>query len=195
MSSIPLAGINFTGRPIRTLIGESTQDHAYDVPEGAAHDFFHANALAVWPDRNYLVFASANGDPETRSRDRPDRLAAGRQKTTSLVNDPLGSFNHQLPAGTEERRSAYTIDNGVNHTPPRSRLVEYAIEESAKTATLVWSHDIPLTDDGGSAQRLDNGDTLLGLANEIDELDPAGNTVWTMTLDFAIYRAQFIPSL
>jgi hypothetical protein len=52
----------------------------------------------------------------------------------------------------------------------------------------------------GSAQRLPNGNTLVdyGTASRVDEVDPQGNLVWTLSdphPGFGFYRATFIDSL
>jgi len=95
------------------------------------------------------------------------------------------------------------FDNGNLHTPPTSRAVEYALDENAKTARLVWEyrHEPALYGFAlGFAQRLPNGNTLIcyGTAQRIIEVDAGGNKVWDLRIEepnrFA-YRTFRIESL
>ena len=66
--------------------------------------------------------------------------------------------------------------------------MEYELNESAKTATLVWEyrHEPPLFGFAlGFAQRLPNGNTLInyGTAQRIIEVDQAGTKVWEVKID------------
>ena len=57
------------------------------------------------------------------------------------------------------------FDNGDDHSPSYSRAVEYKLNVQDSTATLVWEYDhgkTIYTSSGGSAQRLSNGNTVIG---------------------------------
>ena len=78
------------------------------------------------------------------------------------------------------------FDNGNEHNPPISRVVEYSINETEMTAELVWAFSHPLNLVGlamGSAQRLPNNNTLInwGTLNDfgaiITEVDYEKNIV------------------
>jgi hypothetical protein len=96
-------------------------------------------------------------------------------------------------------------DNGLHHAPPESRAVEYRLDTTANTATLVWEYRrVPVieTQFVGSVERLTNGDTLVAfaLAGVVDEADPNGNRVWeaslfTGTTPRVAYRVRRLPSL
>jgi hypothetical protein len=88
---------------------------------------------------------------------------------------------------------------------PQSRVVEYDLDARARTATLVWSHQVPgrYAAFAGSAQRLAGGSTLVGWWNSQDltspetaaafvsEVDPAGLTTWSLTAQgWFSYRAH-----
>jgi len=76
---------------------------------------------------------------------------------TSTLSDRVGT-NH------------YTIfDNGNLHNPSESRGVEYQVDPTNKTATLVWQYPGTPTSTiysfyMGNAQRLTNGNTLINWA-------------------------------
>ncbi|MBX3044679.1 MAG: aryl-sulfate sulfotransferase [Candidatus Kapabacteria bacterium] len=96
-------------------------------------------------------------------------------------------------------------DNAVQKTSGwSSRAVEYSIDEAGKTAHLVWEykHNPPISAFAmGSAQRLDNGNTLInwglmftGLSKGLTEVTPDKDKVFELTLpklNFS-YRAQKI---
>lgn len=154
------------------------------------------------------------------------RLGGERNEFT-FVGDPLGGFCAQhdariLPGGHlllfdngAERRdsgplSPQTADmcpdpadpTGPRVARPQSRVVEYALDVRARTATLVWSHQVPgrYAAFAGSAQRLAGGNTLVGWWNSEDpagpppfvsEVTPAGADVWSLTAEgWFSYRAH-----
>jgi hypothetical protein len=97
-------------------------------------------------------------------------------------------------------------DNGLLHTPPESRAVEYRLDLGAMTATLVWQyrHDPPLfTPFVGSVQRFQNGNTLVGFgaAATMTEVTPEGQVLWEGRLTVNgqpvpyFYRARRVASL
>jgi hypothetical protein len=127
------------------------------------------------------------------------------QNDFEISGDPYGGFSHQHDAtlvdGVGAGGSASTdrpvdgrrthnillFDNGNLHDPPRSRAVEYAVDEEAMTAELVWSHDDGrYTSYFGSAERLDNGNTLIswGALHDplVTEVTRDGEQVFTLSL-------------
>ena len=112
-----------------------------------------------------------------------------------------------LPSG-----NLLMFDNGPEERG-WSRVVEYALDEKAMTAKVVWQYPKPeaggipaeawYTIGGGSGQRLPNGNTLIaaitGLFGDqegscrIFEVDPAGDVVWRIAADrddAVTYRAE-----
>jgi hypothetical protein len=85
--------------------------------------------------------------------------------------------------------------------------VEYALDQTAKTATMVWEYvpSAPLFNQfTGSVQRLTNGNTVVGWTNYgwVDEVAPDGSLVNRMELDsspgvrnMSAYRAIRIDNL
>lgn len=75
---------------------------------------------------------------------------------------------------------------------PQSRVTEYALDEASHTATLVWTHAVEdrYAPFAGNAQRLENGNTMVGWSQSRDtgdewatqpiasEATPEGTPVW-----------------
>jgi hypothetical protein len=175
-----------------------------DIPT----DFDHANALAIDPtDGNYVV--------SLRSLDALVKVdyqtgavlwqLGGAQTQFSIVGDPLGGFQGQHSVRVLPNGNILLYDNGLHHDPPESRAVEYQLDTTAKTATLVWEYRrVPVieTEFVGSVERLTNGDTLVAFAyaGVVDEADPEGHLVWeaslfTGTAPRVAYRVRRLPSL
>ena len=123
-----------------------------------------------------------------------------------IVNDPLGGFSAQHSVRVLTNGDLLLYDNGLRHTPPESRAVEYRLDADTKTATMVWQYRrVPsvFTPFLGSVQRYQNGNTLIAFstANLIVEVDPDGNQVWQGVLNVngqsgtIIFKALKIPSL
>jgi hypothetical protein len=80
-----------------------------------------------------------------------------------------------------------TNPTGPTVARPQTRVTEYALDTATHTATLVWSYQVPgwFTIFAGSAQRLENGDTLVGWAaarNAVaTEVDAAGVRLWELS--------------
>ena len=78
-----------------------------------------------------------------------------------------------------------------------TRVTEYALDETAMTATLVrsWSHGSRFAYFAGSARRLPGGNTLVDWAADkqalVSEVDPDGTIVWELKAPTALsYRAE-----
>jgi hypothetical protein len=185
-----------------------------DVPEAvreeqltneppAYADYAHPNSLDVFPDGDVLV--------SIRHYDclyRIDKGTGGIEWTFGgpgcadnefeISGDPFDGFTHQHDATVLDDGNLLLFDNGnLREGGDRvSRVVEYEIDEEAKTAELVWSYD-----DGrytaimGSAERLDDGNTLIGwgalVGPAISEVTPDGEEVFTLSLPAGqrVYRA------
>ena len=158
----------------------------------AVADYAHPNSLELYDDGDVLL--------SVRNYDcvhRIDRETGDIVWTFGGVNcadnefdisgDPYDGFSHQHDATLLDDGNILLFDNGNLHDPPRSRAVEYAIDEQAMAAELVWSHeDGRFTGYFGSAERLDNGNTLIswGALHDplVTEVTPAGERVFTLSL-------------
>ncbi len=78
-------------------------------------------------------------------------------------------------------------DNGIYPQRPYSRVLQYAVDEEAGTASIVWEYPGDLADDPwftsfwGDADRLDNGNTLI-TAGTVLEFDTT-STLFEVTED------------
>jgi hypothetical protein len=181
-------------------------DWTEDANNGFAGDFDHPNALSFDADSNYIL-SFRNMDAVVKMNRFTGGIIwqlGGARSTFTFVNDPLQFFSGQHFARRLANGHILMYDDGLRHSPPTSRAVEYALDTVANTATMVWQY-LPspavFTLAVGSAERLQNGNTVVGfgLASQIDEVDPnahllsRGMFVWTGAKAF--YRALRLPSL
>jgi hypothetical protein len=170
-------------------------------------DFDHPNVLDFTPDSNYLISFRNFGLIAKVDRYTGKKIwqIGGPQSTFAIQNDPLSFFSaqhntHFLPNG-----DLLVYDNGLRHNPPHTRVVEYAIDETRKTATMVWEYEpqpLVFTPFVGSAQRLSNGNTVVGFGSvgQVDEIDNLNNVLGRAFFTFGgkaslFYRAYRLPSL
>ncbi len=200
-------------------------------------DYAHINSVQVLPDGNFLAsfrhtssvmkIARSGGDGH-QAGDVLWRLG-GKLSDFKFVNDPHAGPCAQHTAYMAENGNIVIFDNGswaVNGTElcvdpddptgpsvdrPFTRITEYAIDEDAGTAELVWSYERTMPDAlgnptrlfaifAGSGIRLPNGSTLVNWASEkramASELTAAGDVAWevrdanpTIQARFFSYRA------
>ena len=165
----------------------------------------HLNSIDFDLDSN-LIVSSRNLDEITKIDRKSGEIIwrlGGKNNQFTFLNDTVGlSAQHSatiLPNG-----HLLLFDNGNSHTPHFSRAVEYRLDQTAKTATLVWSYrntpDVASIF-WGNAQRLKNGNTFISWGkNNIaaTEVDAKGEKVFEMTFpaDVFSYRIfRFPPNL
>jgi hypothetical protein len=168
-------------------------------------DFDHPNALSLDADSNYIVsFRNMNAVAKVdRNTGAIIWQLGGGSSTLTIVNDPFGFFSGQHFARRLPNGHILMYDDGIRRGV-NSRAVEYAIDTVHSTATMVWQY-LPtpalFTPIVGSAQRLQNGNTVVGFgtAKQIDEVNAnaqllsRGMFVWKGAPAF--YRAIRLPSL
>lgn len=135
-------------------------------------DYSHMNSVFVDDDGNWIV--SSRGMAQILKIDRGSGdviwKLGGAQNDFTFVNDPYAGLCGQHTASILENGHLLIFDNGQYCYPDMpergnlTRIVEYAIDEDEMTAELVWSYsrDNTYTGSQGSAQRLPNGNTLIG---------------------------------
>ena len=157
-------------------------------------DYAHGNAIQVDSDGDLLI-SSRHMDEITKiSRETGEILwrLGGKNNQFTFVNDP-DRFSQQHAIRRLPNGHVTLFDNGNYHTPPRSRAVEYALDEVNRTATLVWEYRNTPDTYGfamGYTQRLPNGNTLIGwgAANPTaTEVSPDGQKVAEINLPQEIY--------
>jgi hypothetical protein len=165
----------------------------------------HLNSIDFDLDSN-LIVSSRNLDEITKIDRKSGEIIwrmGGKNNQFTFLNDTVG-FSAQHSATILPNGHLLLFDNGNFHTPHFSRAVEYRLDQTAKTATLVWSYrntpDVASIF-WGNAQRLKNGNTFIswGKSNiAATEVDAKGEKVFEMTFpaDVFSYRIfRFPPNL
>ena len=165
-------------------------------------DFEHANAIDL--DSMGEIFLSSRHLSEITKIDRETgniiwHLGGLHNQFTFVGDTEELSYQHDvrlLPGG-----HMTIFDNGNFHTPQVSRAVEFAIDEQAMTATLVWQfhHDPEVYGMAmGDVERLPNGNTLIGWGSTdetMTEVTPNNSVVFDLSMaggNFS-YRALKYP--
>lgn len=171
-------------------------------------DYSHSNAIAVDTDGN-LVLSSRHLDEITKvdhnSGDIIWRLGGkGNQFTFATAPGISGpaQFYHQHDIRVLPDGHFTVFDNHNGRQPQISRGLEYAVDETSKTATLVWEYQTTpgvYADAMGNVQRLPDGNSMIdwgtNLTPNITEVQPDGTPVFQ--IDFGgpdvSYRAFRFP--
>jgi hypothetical protein len=166
-------------------------------------DYVHMNSVEVDTDGNLIVSSRHMSEVTKIDRQTGEIIwrLGGRNNQFTLVNDPYGiSFQHDARSQGGGR---YTIfDNGSFHDPRFSRAIEYDVDTAAMTATLEWEYRHSpdrYTWWMGNAQRLPNGNTLIGWSDgslpKITEVRSDGTKAYELDfVDYAhCYRAFRYP--
>jgi len=175
-------------------------------------EYAHVNSMFIDTDGNVIVSSRGLAQIAKINWTTGDVMwkLGGISNEFTFLDDPFGNLCGQHTASRLPNGNLLLFDNGqicypevaerVNHT----RVVEYELDETAKTVRLVWSYhqDDAYTLSQGSSQRLDNGNTLIGWGrgpNALStEVDANGNKVFEISasLDGEVavsYRAQRFP--
>lgn len=166
-----------------------------------AYELAHTNSVQALPDGSILLSFRNTSSVVKVDRSTGNILfrLGGKQTDYRFVSDPLGGFCRQHDARFVSPGRILLFDNGNCHSPPESRAVEYALDDTAKTATLVWQfRKTPpiLAKISGSVERLSNGHTLIswGPRGLVTEVDAQGAVVWEASIPgFGAYRARVAP--
>jgi len=160
--------------------------------------WMHGNSIHVDLDSNILVSNRRSSEVIKIDRNNGDVIwyFGGPNNEFSITNDPYNGFSRQHDVRRIENGNILLFDNGNDHDPPISRAVEYEIDESEKTANLVWDFSHPEGYVGlamGSVQRLPNNNTLINwgrLLNQgavITEVDYDKNIVFEIQYPYPFY--------
>ncbi len=184
-----------------------TLDDWTSKPLNRLGDLGHSNALDFDSDGNLLVSWRNLGAITKHDINTGEVIwqLGGTKNDFTIDGDPLNGFSGQHFVRSLPDDHLMLYDNGTNHDPAQSRAVEYVIDAGNKTATFVREFKRPsltFTSFLGSAQRLPNGNTLVGFGNVsvLTEFDANGGVVADGSkLDGGngsqFYRALWIPRL
>ena len=163
----------------------------------------HGNSIEIDNDSNIIL--SNRKSSEVIKIDRITGAViwylGGPNNQFTFLNDPLSGFNKQHDVRRIDNGNIMIFDNGNEHSPQLSRVVEYSLNEINMTAELIWDYSHPLGLFGatmGSAQRLPNNNTLInwGTLNNygaiITEVDYEKNIVMEIEypLEVKCYKAK-----
>jgi hypothetical protein len=161
-------------------------------------DYVHGNSIDADPDGNFLLSSRHMNEVTKIGRATGATIwrLGGKNNQFAFINDPI-LFSHQHDVRRLPNGNLTLFDNGNFRLPLFSRAVEYAIDESLRTATLAWQYRLNPDVFGpgfGSVQRFSNGNTLIGwgaTTPTLTEIAPDGSIVSQLTFDpgIASYRA------
>jgi hypothetical protein len=160
--------------------------------------WMHGNSIDIDLDSNILISNRRSSEVMKIDRNNGDVIwyFGGPNNEFSITNDAYNGFSRQHDVRRIENGNILLFDNGNDHDPPISRAVEYEIDESEKTADLVWDFSHPQGYVGlamGSVQRLPNNNTLINwgrLLNQgavITEVDYDKNIVFEIQYPYPFY--------
>jgi hypothetical protein len=175
--------------------------------QGEYVDWNHANAIDVTSDGNYLL--SVRHLSQVVKIDSATGAVlwklGGMGSDFQFVGDSFNGFSMQHGVRELPNGNIIMFDNGDEHIPPQSRAVEYQLDFTNHTATLVWQYLAAPSLQAiamGYAQRLPNGNTLIAYGTaqppRVQEVNAAGEVVWDVSSSapsFGVYRAFRIASL
>jgi hypothetical protein len=158
---------------------------------GSGFDFPHINAIDIDTDGNILLSSRNTSEVTKINRDTGDIIwrLGGMHNQFTFVNDPLNGPKNQHAIRMVTTNDYTLFDNGNLHSPSMSRAVEYRLDPTNMTATLVWQYPNPPTSSiysyyMGNAQRLTNGNTLIDWAigglPKLTEVRPDGTKAFEM---------------
>ena len=172
-------------------------------------DWTHCNAVEVDRDSNFIL--SSRFFSEVTKIDRQSGNIIwrmnGKRNQFLFSNDPYAGFYGQHDPRRITNGNITLFDNGKAGNPIRpARALEYAVDETSRTANLVWSHTFASNANSGqmgNVQRLGNANTVIGwggLRNAnvaLSCVKPNGVTVLHVSFpDTSItYRAFNYPTL
>lgn len=164
-------------------------DATHENLTASSIDYVHGNSIEVDNDSNIFI-SSRHLDEITKINANTGDVIwrfGGTNNQFTFVNDTIG-FSHQHCARRLPNGNLLLFDNGNYHSPQFSRAVEYTLNETTKTATLVWEyrHNPSIYASAmGSVQRLSNGNTLIGwgsASTTLTEVTPEGTIVYELSL-------------
>ena len=132
--------------------------------------WMHGNSIEIDFDDN-LILSNRRSDEAikiNRNTGEVIWILGGPVSDFDFLNDIYNGFSKQHDIRRLENGNLLVFDNGTNHVPQLSRIVEYELDMENMTADVIWEYSHPNEYVGlsmGSVQRLDNGNTLINWGN------------------------------
>ena len=175
--------------------------------QGHRIDYVHGNSIDTDIDGNIII--SSRSLHEVTKIDRITGDVIWRLGKNAINNDftivgDTAGFTCQHHARILDNGHLTLYDNGNYHTPSFSRAVEYELDQVNMTCTQVWEYrnDPEIYGSSrGSAQRLDNGNTVIGwgggAGTTISEVRSDGSKAFELNIGDPVvqtsYRAYRFP--
>jgi hypothetical protein len=167
------------------------RDLRLDNPTAGSMRFPHMNALEIDTDGHILVSCRHLSEVTKINRNTGEIIwrLSGAHSDFTFVNDSLNGFENQHAIRVSGTNRYTLFDNGDLHNPPVSRAVEYELDLTNRTATVVWQYPGTPTTSlyshyMANAQRLPNGNTLINWAvghlPKLTEIRPNGAKAFEM---------------
>ncbi len=154
-------------------------------------DFAHFNSIEIDTDSN-IILSARNLDEITKIDKTTGNIIwrfGGKNNQFTFINDAKG-FSRQHDVRRFSNGNISIFDNGVFHANAVSSAVEYKLDESKKTATLIrrYAHDNTIfSPTEGSVQELPNGNRLIGWGNvyqpAVTEITPTGDIAFELSCE------------
>lgn len=186
-----ILAVNDAGKVDTVFIDDDEWGVEDEIEPPEILDLDHPNSLDFDQDGGLIVsFRDLNAivKIDLHTREIVWQLG-GTHNQFTILNDPFGEFDGQHTVRVLPNGHLLVFDNGWNHSPQQSRGVEYALDLSRMTATMVWQYSAnpPIFNDfTGSAQRLSNGNTIVAFTRKgiVDEVRPDGTLLSRCTLEY-----------
>jgi len=152
-------------------------------------DYVHGNSIEVDKDDNIFI-SSRHLDEITKINSETGDIIwrmGGKNNMFDFGAD-TAKFSHQHAARRLDNNNIILYDNGVFHNPPRTRVVEYEVDEDLFKLVKRWEYKrtpAVYSFAMGNAQRLPNGNTIIGWGSytkTATEVGPNGNLLYDISL-------------
>jgi len=165
-------------------------------------DYVHTNAIEVDSDTTFMI-SNRNMEEVTKIDRQTGEIIwrmGGKNNQFEFINDSLEGFRRQHDIRKISNGHYTLFDNGGLDDPLISRAIEYALDETNLTATLVNSYRSQPEDIYGAimgnAQWLPNGNVMVGWGSgvpNITEFHTDGTKAWEVQFESISYRAFRFP--
>lgn len=159
-------------------------------------DYVHGNSIAEANDGNLLI--SGRHINQILKIDKKSGAVmwrlGGKSSDFAFLDDPQDGFSHQHSVTQLPNGNILLYDNGNQHDPRVTRVVEYELDQVKGIARLVWSYsDGRFTFATGSVQRLQNGNTLIGWGMELNGMSSTTPRIVEVTPNREVVLEVYFP--
>jgi hypothetical protein len=150
---------------------------------GSRIDYFHFNSFTIDPKDGNIILSARHMNQVYKINRNTGTIIwrlGGKNDDFNLTSDI--TFSHQHHVTILNNGNLMLFDNGNRSNPPRSRVMEFKLDELQLKAIPIWAYEEAdrFSFFMGSAQRLENGNTLIGWGggdpdkSDISEVTPEG---------------------